>query len=92
MMSYRNGQKVLPRELLEKIQEYVQGELVYIPQKKNTRRSWGSKSGMKEQIRNRNREIIKLHQEGHSIEELMCIFFLSDESIKKIVYGSDERH
>lgn len=30
-MKYKNATKVLPNELIEQIQQYVQGEYVYIP-------------------------------------------------------------
>ena len=89
-MTYINGQKVLPPELLAKVQEHVRGELIYIPQKRDTRRPWGSKNGARQQIDNRNREMIRHHQEGHTNEELTQVFFLSHESVRKIVYRSRE--
>lgn len=30
-MSYKKATHILPRELLEKIQEYIDGEFIYIP-------------------------------------------------------------
>ena len=30
-MKYRNANSILPKELLERLQEYVQGEYIYVP-------------------------------------------------------------
>lgn len=40
-MSYKKADKILPKELLEIIQQYVEGESIYIPRKTENRRSWG---------------------------------------------------
>lgn len=86
-MSYRNAKNILPPDLLEQVQKYVQGEQIYIPQKGNERTKWGKKSGAVKNISFRNKEILAKHQEGFSYEELAQIFFLSTESIRKIVYA-----
>lgn len=41
-MSYINIYDVLPKEIVEQIQESVDGVKVYIPQKADSRKSWGS--------------------------------------------------
>ncbi len=41
-MSYKKADKILPKELLEIIQQYVEGESIYIPRKTENRRSWGT--------------------------------------------------
>ena len=41
-MSYINIYDVLPKEIVEQIQEYVDGVKVYIPKKADSRKSWGS--------------------------------------------------
>lgn len=86
-MSYRNAKNILPPDLLEQVQKYVQGEQIYIPQKINQRSRWGKKNGAIKNISFRNKEILAKHQEGLSYEELSQIFFLSTESIRKIIYG-----
>ena len=43
LLSYKNAKDIFPPELLREIQNYVQGERVYIPQLNNLRRSWGKK-------------------------------------------------
>ncbi|MBW9158928.1 DNA-binding response regulator [Clostridium tagluense] len=77
---------MFPPELLREIQNYVQGERIYIPQLDNVRVTWGVKSGSRQKITFRNGEIHKKYKEGLNIEELSEIFCLSSESIRKIVY------
>lgn len=85
-MSYKNGKDIFPPELLREIQNYVQGERVYIPQLENTRTSWGKKSGSRQEITFRNNEILKKYKDGLTMDELAELFCLSTESIRKIVY------
>ena len=40
-MSCRKSIHALPAELLEQIQEYVEGEVIYIPKKKSSKKCWG---------------------------------------------------
>lgn len=83
-MQYINGAEVLPEELLKQIQKYIEGELIYIPKIKE-RTSWGCKSGTRDFIDNRNKEIFLLYNQGNNIKVLAERFFLSEYSIKKIV-------
>lgn len=43
-MSYKKAEELLPTELIELIQQYVDGESIYIPRKKGTRQDWGNKT------------------------------------------------
>ncbi|QGH33194.1 hypothetical protein GI584_03705 [Gracilibacillus salitolerans] len=79
------AQDILPKELLLALQEYVQGESIYIP-KREGRREWGVKSGNRAYYDQRNQQIRALFQEGTKIETLADTFCLSIETIKKIVY------
>ena len=49
-MKYRKAESVLPQELLEQIQQYIQGEYVYIPNKKGMKKAWGEKTGTRHYI------------------------------------------
>ena len=53
-MNYVKAKNVLPSELLEKIQEYVAGTYLYIPQKCENRKNWENqkipKTGTKDGI------------------------------------------
>lgn len=86
-MGYRNGKDVLPDYLLKKVQEYIQGELLYIPKEENNRARWGELSGARELYHLRNQKIYKQYNNGVSLDELMVKYSLSEESIRKIVTG-----
>lgn len=85
-MNYINATKILPDCLIKELQEYVQGDYIYIPVKEGERREWGELSGGRIMIRKRNKEIIKKYHSGVTIEELSNTYFLSTHAIKKILY------
>ncbi|HHU77331.1 MAG: CD3324 family protein [Caldicoprobacterales bacterium] len=84
-MGYKNGKDVLPCELLQELQKYIQGELLYIPKKKNSRAGWGENNGTRNKIRKRNEEIHRLYVRGMRIQELVTRYHLSEDSIRKII-------
>jgi Mor family transcriptional regulator len=86
-MKYQNATSVLPEDLIERLQDFVQGEYLYIPAKKENRKSWGELSGTRREIDKRNQKIIKAHEAGTSIDELADTFFLSIYAIRKIIYA-----
>lgn len=89
-MNYKNAKDIFPPELLKEIQNYVQGERIYIPQLDNVRTNWGNKSGSRSEITFRNNEIIVKYKEGLSMEEIAELFCLSNESIRKIIYKNSK--
>jgi len=86
-MKYIKAEEILPEKLLREIQDYVSGELIYIPSLEGMRKGWGEKSGTRDYLRKRNMEIRARFREGMSIDQLSEIFCLSCDSIKKIVYA-----
>ena len=85
-MKYLNATMVLPDDLIEILQDFVQGEYLYIPAKKNQRKNWGELSGYRREIDKRNHQIREAYALGSSIEELAELYFLSVYAIRKIVY------
>ncbi|WP_040205995.1 CD3324 family protein [Neobacillus jeddahensis] len=85
-MKYVNATNILPEKLIAEIQKYVQGETLYIPKPETTYRKWGSCSGGRKLIDERNAAIKEAFQNGNSIPQLAEEHFLSIETIKKIVY------
>ncbi|MEK4250509.1 CD3324 family protein [Paenibacillus sp. FSL W7-1287] len=88
-MKYVRGNVIFPENLLKEIQEYIQGEFVYIPQKDGARKLWGEKSGQREQLARRNKEIREKFKIGQSIDRLSKSYHLSHDTIKKIVYSNN---
>ena len=82
-MSYIRADEILPRELLEAIQQYVDGQTIYIPTKE--KQEWGSGTSAKEFFRERNERIYQAWQEGISEEDLSRRFSLSGKSIQRIL-------
>ena len=79
---------ILPDILVREIQKYIQGEYLYIPSQPENRKKWGENSGNREYIQNRNDDIRGKHKNGYTITNLADEFFLSVDSIKKIIYAS----
>jgi Mor family transcriptional regulator len=86
MMKYKNAKGVLPPDLMDEVQKYIQGEYLYIPKADGSRKKWGEKSGSRRELSIRNDKIREAFQEGLSISALAKKYFLSEDSIKKIVY------
>lgn len=84
-MKYRKAEQILPEELIVMIQEYVNGEYLYIPCKKECKKIWGEKSGSRRQLDVRNQEIFIRYKKGYSVEEIANFYFLSKKSIYKII-------
>jgi len=85
-VKYTSAENILPKELIEEIQRYCQGQYVYIPREQGIRSKWGTRSGAKKELENRNKEIKDKFQNGESKESLATDYCLSISSIKKIVY------
>lgn len=90
-IGYKNGREVLPARLLEELQEYIAGELIYIPKKEETRKGWGEANGTRQAICRRNDEIRRRHQAGETVQALAAIYHLSEDSIRKIVFCREAR-
>lgn len=86
-MIYKNGRDVLPPDLLAEVQKYLNGELIYIPKTEGTKVSWGTLSGTKETVKNRNRNITEKYSNGTTIIELQEEYCLSEASIRKIIHN-----
>lgn len=84
-MKYTNAKHILPQDLLHLIQDYVDGEYLYIPRKQENQKSWGEKSGSKKSLAERNLEIYQQYRMGTPISELATRYFLSEKSIRRII-------
>ncbi|WP_239615303.1 CD3324 family protein [Cohnella mopanensis] len=86
-MKYTNATKILPEKLIIEIQKYVQGETIYIPKQVMEYNHWGSLSGGRQWLDHRNADIRLAFKNNNSIEQLAKDYFLSIETIKRIVYS-----
>ena len=84
--AYVNAYEILPRELLEEVQQFAEGQLVYIPNKTGTRRAWGENTETQSLVKARNEKIMKDRISGMSVPELTLKYHLSESTVQKIVY------
>ncbi|WP_042476072.1 CD3324 family protein [Bacillus ndiopicus] len=84
-MSYKKAKHVLPSELLALIQEYVDGEFIYIPRKKEHKKCWGSSTSTRQELSLRNTAIYKDYLSGMDMVTIGEKYFLSIKSIQRIV-------
>ena len=85
-MKYKKAQNILPKDVLELVQKYIDGDYLYIPKKENKKKSWGEVSGIKSELKTRNFEIYNKYLEGISVKQLSKDYFLSESSIRRILY------
>lgn len=85
-MSYRRADQVLQEELLQLIQQYVDGDYLYIPRKESNRKKWGENTAVRKELEERNAVVYADFQCGISMEQLASKYFLSEKSIQRIVY------
>ena len=84
-MRYEKAQNILPQQVIELIQEYIDGGYLYIPTKNENKKAWGENSGARDSLNERNREIFNRYNEGISVKELTEQYYLTDHSIRRII-------
>ena len=84
-MKYVKADKILPNHIVEIIQNYIDGEYLYIPRKKGKEKSWGEKSGTKDILKTRNVEIYEKFTYGLTVDKLCEEYYLSESSIRRII-------
>lgn len=85
-MSYVKAEDVLPKRLVEEIQKYVDGQLIYIPRKNENTMSWGEKSGTREKLAERNQRIVSRYYSGETVANLSEVYYLSEKRIRGIIH------
>ena len=84
-MSYIKADEVLPQNIIKIIQQYIDGENIYIPKKEGSRVDWGVKTGAKKELRRRNTSIYRDYTNGTTVAVLAERYYLSDKSIQRII-------
>ena len=92
-MRYRNARDLFPKDVLALIQQYADGEYIYIPRKIENHKQWGDNTHSKIETQKRNEKIYLLYKSGYKISELAHEFFLSEKSIQRIItFGKKQEH
>ncbi len=84
-MSYKKANEVLPHNVLRAVQQYIDGEYMYVPRKAENKLPWGANTDTRKNIKARNREILDKRLAGHSVCDLAEQYFLSEKTIYKII-------
>ena len=91
-MGYIRAEEILPIEVIELIQQYVDGENIYIPRKAAHRQAWGAGTQIQQELLVRNQQIYKDYLAGNGISELACKYYLSEKSIQRILRKMSEKN
>lgn len=84
-MKYKKANLVLPEELLTAIQEYIDGECIYIPRKKELKKNWGENTNIRNELSERNTRIFEAYRRGTDTNRLAEKYCLSQKSIQRII-------
>lgn len=84
-MGYIRAEEILPIEVIELIQQYVDGENIYIPRKPAQRQAWGAGTQIKQELLRRDQQIYQDYLAGDTTLELAGKYYLSKKSIQRII-------
>jgi Mor family transcriptional regulator len=84
-MKYEKALDILPEQVIKTIQQYIDGSYIYIPRKSENRKSWGEQTGVKKDLDIRNQNIFKCYMLGDSIRTLSERYYLTEQSIRRII-------
>jgi Mor family transcriptional regulator len=84
-MGYIKAEDILPQELIAQIQQYVDGQSIYIPRRADRRRAWGCATAYKAELDARNSSIRSGFRQGTSVDDLADQYHLSEKSIRRIL-------
>ena len=83
-MGYKNGKNLLPPVLLKAVQQYAEGECIYIPRISTCPRKPHTDTAQ------RNAAIRAKRKAGISVQQLTQEYFLSPQAIYKILRAHDD--
>ena len=84
-MGYIKAEEILPKELIEEIQNHIEGKSIYIPKREGTRQDWGTSTLTRRELEERNRTIYEEFSAGSRVCELAVKYCLSEKSIQRIL-------
>lgn len=90
-MSYISAEIILPKELLTLVQEYADGQYLYIPKKAANHKCWGENTDTKQIVNKRNQEIYEKYKHGTLTIDLADEYFLSIKSIQRIILAEKKK-
>ncbi|MBZ9626224.1 hypothetical protein G9F71_025810 [Clostridium sp. FP2] len=82
-MSYNKVICILPNDLIKKVQEYIDGEFIYIPRKSSNKKEWGARTSIRQELYKRNTQIYGDYLAGHSSQDLSGKYTKDNKGTKK---------
>lgn len=83
-MGYIRAEDILPKYVLDLVQQYVDREMIYIP-RKGSKRSWGSRTDTRQELKLRNEQMYAEYLSGVTVGELADYYCLTEKSIRRII-------
>lgn len=84
-MGYIRAEDILPQEVLALVQQYVDGQMIYIPRKSGYHKSWGAGTETKKDLLKRNQQMYEAYLSGVTVAELSGKYYLTEKSIRRII-------
>ena len=84
-MGYIRAEDILPKDVLELVQQHVDGQTIYIPRKSDCHKSWGAGTETKKDLMIRNKRMYEEYQSGATITQLSGRYFLTEKSVQRII-------
>lgn len=84
-MGYIRAEDILPKDVLELVQQYADGRTIYIPRKSDCHKSWGAGTETKKDLMIRNERMYEEYRSGTTIIELAERYFLTEKSVQRII-------
>lgn len=84
-MGYVRAEDILPKEILELVQQYADGQTIYIPRKQDCHKSWGAGTETKKSLMLRNSKMYEEYKKGTTVKELSKRYFLAEKSVQRII-------
>lgn len=84
-MRYLKAQNILNEEMVEAIQQHIDGVYLYIPRKVDNKKPWGENSGIKQELIDRNKRIYNEFITGIPINSIAESYYLTEYTIRRII-------
>ncbi len=90
-MSYINAKNVLPNDIIALIQDYIDGDYLYIPKKEVHKKAWGDNTSTRFELANRNFNMLLEAIAGATTAQLADKYFLSIKSVQRILLNERKK-
>lgn len=84
-MGYIKAEDILPEDVLALVQQYVDGQMIYIPRRSGCHKSWGAGTQTKKELLIRNRQMYEAYCSGVTVAELSQKYYMTEKSIRRII-------